>query len=77
MRLSLPAIGRHSSWRLKLTCDVEEPQVDCCSDEEDVDVFNTEGEADVEDLGKRKGINSARYEIVKKLKETPPNANTS
>lgn len=57
--------------------DVEEPQVDCCSDEEDVDVFNTEGEADVEDLGKRKGTNSARDEIVKKLKETPPNANTS
>ena len=30
--------------------------------------------AEVEDLGKRKGTNEARDNIVKKLRETPPNA---
>ncbi len=33
--------------------------------------------AEVDDIGKRKGTNPARDELVKKLRDTPPNANTS
>lgn len=33
--------------------------------------------AEIEDLGKRKGTNEARDNIVKKLRETPPNADAS
>ena len=43
--------------------------------DQEVDVFPVG--AEVEGLGKRKGTNSAREEIVKKLRETPPNANTN
>jgi hypothetical protein len=62
-----------SSWG-----EAEEPDVDCFSQgasDEEVDVFPVGVE--VEDLGKRKGTNAARDEIVKKLRETPPNANTN
>ena len=34
-------------------------------------------EAEIEDLGKRKGTNDAREAIVKRFRQTPPNANTS
>lgn len=34
-------------------------------------------DADVEDLGKRKGTNDARDSIVKRFRDTPPNASTS
>lgn len=33
--------------------------------------------AEIEDLGKRKGTNEARDNIVKKLRETPPNADAA
>jgi hypothetical protein len=47
----------------------------CCSDDEElIDVLNAE--AEIEDLGKRKGTNAARDEIVKRLRQTPPNPNT-
>ena len=57
--------------------DAEEADAGCFSDAEDdeVDVF-TAG-AEVEDLGKRKGTNPARDDLVKRLRDTPPNANTS
>lgn len=55
----------------------EDALVACYSedDEQVVDLFNFG--ADVEDLGKRKGTNPARDDLVKKLRDTPPNANTS
>ena len=64
----------------ELEDDVEEPVVDCLSEqgesfESDADILNTE--AEVEDLGKRKGTNPARDDIIKKFRSTPPNANTS
>ncbi len=57
--------------------EAEEAQVACYSEDEGdvIDVFAAG--ADVEDLGKRKGTNPARDELVKKLRDTPPNANTS
>lgn len=57
--------------------EMEEAEVDCFTDEDGdlVDVF-TAG-AEIEDLGKRKGTNPARDDLVKRLRDTPPNANTS
>ena len=52
----------------------EEPEIDYISGdeyEEDVDMFPVGVE--IEDLGKRKGTNDARDNIVKKLRQTPPN----
>jgi hypothetical protein len=47
--------------------EVELPEIMCCSDDEDlIDVLNAE--AEIEDLGKRKGTNAARDEIVKRLR---------
>lgn len=54
----------------------ETHDVECISDgeqEDSIDMFP----AEIEDLGKRKGTNSARDAIVKKLRETPPNADAS
>ncbi len=41
--------------------------------EYEIDIFP----AEVEDLGKRRGTNEAREGIIKKLRETTPNADTS
>ncbi len=41
--------------------------------EQEIDIFP----AEVEDLGKRRGTNDAREGIIKKLRETPPNPDTS
>lgn len=58
----------------------EEYGVDCLSEDfnpyysdDSLDMFP----AEVEDLGKRKGTNDARDNIVKKLRETPPNADAT
>ncbi len=54
----------------------DEYEVDCISmdeEEQDIDIFP----AEVEDLGKRRGTNDAREGIIKKLRETPPNPDTS
>lgn len=46
----------------------------CISEQEDsIDMLP----AEIEDLGKRNRTNLARDSIVKKLRETPPNADTS
>lgn len=56
--------------------EVEIPVIQCHSEDCDqIDIFVTD--AAVEDLGKRKGTNAAREEIVKKLRQTPPNPSTS
>jgi hypothetical protein len=55
---------------------IEDPELQCVSEEDlsqDVDIF----EAEIEDLGKRKGTNEARESMVKKLRETPSNPNTA
>jgi hypothetical protein len=57
----------------------EEPEmqdVECISDGEQEDALGM-FPVEIEDLGKRKGTNSARDAIVKKLRETPPNAEAS
>ncbi len=54
----------------------ETQDVECISDgeqEDSIDMFP----AEIDDLGKRKGTNDARDAIIKKLRETPPNADTS
>lgn len=54
----------------------EDQDVDCVSQDElddSLDMFP----AEIEDLGKRKGTNEARDNIVKKLRETPPNADAA
>lgn len=57
--------------------EIEEHDIEYISEEEfdhdAIDMFS----AEVEDLGKRKGTNDARDNIVKKLRETPPNADAS
>lgn len=57
--------------------ELEEHDVDCLSEDDfeqdTLDMFP----AEIEDLGKRKGTNDARDSIVKKLRETPPNADAS
>ncbi len=40
-------------------------------------MLSADADADVEDLGKRKGTNDARESIVKRFRDTPPNASTS
>ncbi len=61
--------------------DVEHPHIECVHQYEDhgeaADVLSADADADVEDLGKRKGTNDAREGIVKKFRDTPPNASTS
>ena len=69
-----------SAHEVEENCDeeeVEHPVVECFSEQFDqpVDVLNAD--AEVEDLGKRKGTNEARESVVKKLRETPPNPNTT
>ena len=55
--------------------------MDCVSEvdpEDAVDLFPIAVDADVEDLGKRRrGTNSARDDMVKKLRETPINPNVN
>ncbi len=55
-----------SSWG-----DPDGYEIECVSleDDDELDMFP----AEIEDLGKRKGTNEARDEIVKKLRSTPPN----
>lgn len=57
--------------------EIEDPMIECLSEQEDMlaDVLNAD--AEIEDLGKRRGTNDARDEMVKKLKMIPPNAHTS
>ncbi len=59
--------------------NVEHPNVECVQQDDDLfdaaDVLSAD--ADVEDLGKRKGTNEARDSIVKRFCNTPPNASTS
>ena len=43
----------------------------------DTEVDVLAADAEVEDLGKRRGTNDARESIVKRLRQIPPNANTS
>ena len=55
---------------------IEDPELQCVSEEDlaqEVDIF----EAEIEDLGKRKGTNEARESMIKKLRETPSNPNTA
>lgn len=54
----------------------EMQDIECISEGEQeaiLDMFP----AEIEDLGKRKGTNPARDQIVKKLRETPPNADVN
>ena len=56
--------------------EVEKPTIECLSEQEehlDTDVLNAD--AEIEDLGKRRGTNDARDEMVKQLRMIPPNAN--
>lgn len=63
--------------------EIEEPDIDCISEfdpEEAVDIFpiGADTDAEIEDLGKRtRGTNSARDDMVKKLRQTPINPNVS
>ena len=57
--------------------EVEEPTIECLSEQEehlDTDVLNAD--AEIDDLGKCRGTNDARDDMVKKLRTIPPNANT-
>ena len=54
----------------------EAPEMQCLSEDDtlpDAEILMTE----IEDLGKRKGTNEARDNIVKKFKQTPDNPNNT
>lgn len=58
--------------------EVEQPEIEYFAEQQDDSVDILSAEAQVEDLGKRKhGTNDARDAIVKRLRDTPPNANTA
>ncbi len=56
--------------------DPDEQEIECIS-EDDVDDEIDMFPAEIDDLGKRKGTNDARDEIVKKLRATPVNADAA
>jgi hypothetical protein len=68
---SVGECDKASSWG-----EAEDQDIDCVSQEELDDVLDM-FPAEIEDLGKRRGTNDARDNIVKKLRETPPNADAA